>query len=340
VIRGDLGSRLPERTFRGGPTPFYLPLFDPTTARSCGCTPHPAARRHLHTVGDMAAGQNHPVLQTPTNPPAGRAGRRHHPVLYGDINAHVGPRRPSRNSSNDKLGRAVQSGRTGERPVQVGNPQQLRLHLRRLACTGLVSTWPDARFLWPGLRALLVGTSCRAPALARSWRRWGVSQVTPDRLLPRRRGGGGCRTTVDDSCFDDGTGADPGTRTCPAQARHEPDDMGATTARGGPRLAGATGLGREPAAVLEPPTSDGTPYNIPGTATFRPGQARPERSDAPPDPDVPRRRVTVRYPPRAISATHGSSHLLFNAESDKRPGLTVARRNEVDAVRSSGHPPG
>jgi hypothetical protein len=71
---------------------------------------------------------------------------------------------------------------------------------------------------------------------------------------------------------------------------------------------------------------DGTPYNIPGTATYDPAKPA-ERPDAPPDPRFSP-QGDVRYRQGDI-ATHGL-HLLFNTESDNA-GLTVPV-DEVDAV--------
>jgi hypothetical protein len=267
----------------------------------------------IYTQWDMAAGQV-TRYYNPYNP-QGVPVAGINPVLYGDINAHVGPDGISY-SSNDAVGRSVQSA-NGGKPVQVGNPNNSTCTSD--ACVYGSFNVPDARF--SGLASEALSWDELAGPAGTVVERWGVSQVTPVgtpvaavEAVPYY---------VDDSCFDDGTGGDPGPHLAP-RSPHEPTTWGY----------GADGVPASPA----PPGSvayqrrcwnhhaDGTPYNIPGTATY--DAAKPaERPDAPPNPTFSP-QGDVRYLQGDI-ATHGL-HLLFNTESDNA-GLTVPV-DEVDAV--------
>jgi hypothetical protein len=147
---------------------------------------------------------------------------------------------------------------------------------------------------------------------------------------------------VDDSCFDDGTGNSPGPQVDPRNI--DPTTWGFKDVSGkavavspapaaadrypGPvHLDGQTYDGR-----LSYPRrcwnhhADGTPYNIPGTATFDFSQAA-EPQDRAPDPAFGL-QGDVRYFEGDI-ATHGL-HLLFTSDSDNADLTTAV--DEMDAV--------
>jgi hypothetical protein len=130
---------------------------------------------------------------------------------------------------------------------------------------------------------------------------------------------------VDDSCFDDGTGGNPGPHLAP-RSPNEPTTWGYD----------ASGVAVSPAptgAVVHQRrcwnhNPDGTPYNIPNTATFDPH--RPvQQQDPPPDPTFSP-QGDIRYFQGDI-ATHGV-HLLFNLESDNA-NMTVP----LDELDSTDH---
>jgi hypothetical protein len=127
---------------------------------------------------------------------------------------------------------------------------------------------------------------------------------------------------VDDSCFDDGTGADPGPHLAP-RSPDEPTTWGydANGVPVSPAPAGATVHQRR----CWNHNPDGTPYNIPGTATYDPHKPA-QAPDPPPDPHFSP-QGDIRYFQGDVG-THGL-HLLFNGESDNA-NLTVPV-DEVDA---------
>ena len=267
----------------------------------------------IYTQWDMAAGQ----ITRYYNPynPQGVPVTGINPVLYGDMNAHIGPDGISY-SSNDTVGRTVQSA-NGGKPVQVGHPDNATCTSD--ACVYGSFNVPDARF--SGLASEALSWDELAGPAGTVVERWGVSQITPVgtpvaavEAVPYY---------VDDSCFDDGTGGDPGPHLAP-RSPHEPTTWGYDA--GGVPVSPAP-----PGSVVNQRRcwnhhADGTPYNIPGTATYDPAKP-PERPDAPPDPAFSP-QGDVRYLQGDI-ATHGL-HLLFNTESDNA-GLTVPV-DEVDAV--------
>jgi hypothetical protein len=128
---------------------------------------------------------------------------------------------------------------------------------------------------------------------------------------------------VDDSCFDDGTGADPGPHLA-ARSPAEPttwgyDSQGVAVA---PAPKGAVVHQRR----CWNHNADGSPYNIPGTATYNP--AKPAvHPDPPPDPKFSP-QGDVRYFQGDVG-THGL-HLLLNTESDNADATLPL--DEIDAA--------
>ncbi len=245
------------------------------------------------------------------------------PVLYGDMNAHIGPDGVSW-SSNDKLGRAVQQA-NGGKPVSVGNPNNSTC--TSSACVYGSFNAPDATY--SGLAPELLSWEEMTGPAGTMFEKWGISQDQP--TSP-----GGAQALVeavpyyvDDSCFDDGTGSDPGPHLA-FRSPNEPTTWGFADVNGHPvAVSPAPAPGsRYPGSVTRDGTTydgtqsyqrrcwnhhlDGTPYNIPGTATY--DSSKPaEQPDPEPDPNFGP-EGDVRYYQGDV-ATHGL-HLLFTAESD------------------------
>jgi hypothetical protein len=268
----------------------------------------------IYTQWDMAAGR----VTTYYNPynPKGVPITGINPVLLGDTNAHIGPDGISE-SSNDKLGRSVG-------PISAGNPSNQ-------TCTSDACVYNSFNVGDPTFSGeapeLLSWEEMTGPAgtLIEKWQN-DQSSVSP----------GGAQGLVeaqpyyvDDACFDDGTGNDPGPRVIPRSA-DEPttwgfEDSGGSPVAVSPAPAPAS---RYPGLVTKDGQTydgtqafqrrcwnhrlDGSPYNMPGTATY--DSSKPaEASDPPPDPTFGP-QGDVRYFQGDV-ATHGL-HLLFTSDSD------------------------
>jgi hypothetical protein len=128
---------------------------------------------------------------------------------------------------------------------------------------------------------------------------------------------------VDDACFDDGTGADPGPHLA-SRSPDEPTTWGYDAAGVAVAPAPAGSVVHQRRCWNHNP--DGTPYNIPGTATFDAGKPA-QRPDPPPNPGFSP-QGDIRYFQGDVG-THGL-HLLFNTESDNADATVPI--DEVDAV--------
>lgn len=151
--------------------------------------------------------------------------------------------------------------------------------------------------------------------------RWNVHQVTPVgtplalvSAYPYYR---------DDSCFDDGTGNDPGPKLH-LRSKDEPTTWGYDP---------VTGVAMSPAPADANPVyqrrcwnhhPDGSPYNIPGTLTYDPSKPA-ETSDPPPNPGFSP-QGDVRYYQGDIG-THGL-HLELIVDSDN--ANTTVPVDEID----------
>ena len=141
----------------------------------------------------------------------------------------------------------------------------------------------------------------------------------------------------DDSCFDDGTGGDPGPKIN-FRSKDEPRSWWYD-----PRTHVATSNLNPPSGVQTFPRRcwnhhvDGTPYNIPGTLSYDATKAA-EKSDPPPDPHFSP-IGDVRYFQGDIG-THGL-HVMFIVDSDNAQMATPI--NELDSeqiqVILPGHQP-
>jgi hypothetical protein len=269
----------------------------------------------IYTQWDMAAGR----VTTYYNPynPQGVPITGINPVLLGDMNAHIGPDGISE-SSNDKLGRTVG-------PVSVGNPNNQ-------TCTSSACVYGSFNVADPTFSGeaptLLSWEEMTGPAgtLVEKW------QIDPSTVSP-----GGAQGLVeaqpyyvDDSCFDDGTGNDPGPKVLPRSA-DEPTTWGfAVDPNGNPVAVSPApppaqryqGLVTKDGHTYDGTQAyqrrcwnhhlDGSPFNVPGTATYDPSKPA-EAQDPPPDPNFGP-QGDVRYYQGDI-ATHGL-HLLFTSDTD------------------------
>lgn len=282
----------------------------------------------IYTQWDMAAGR----ITRYYNPynPGGVPVEGINPVLYGDVNAHIGPDGISE-SSNDKLGRTVG-------PVSAGNPNNSTC--TSSACIYGSFNAPDATF--SGLAPELLSWEEMTGPAGTLFEKWAVNQGT---VSP-----GGAQALVeaapyyvDDSCFDDGTGTDPGPHI-QLRSANEPTTWGFEDQGGAPVAvspAPPPAL-RYPGVVTKDGQTyngtqayqrrcwnhhpDGSPYNIMGTATFNASKPT-ERPDPAPDPSFGP-QGDVRYLQGDI-ATHGM-HLLFVAESDNANATEPI--DEIDSV--------
>jgi hypothetical protein len=259
------------------------------------------------------------------------------PVLYGDTNAHIGPDGIAE-SSNDKVGR-LEGRLTGGKPLTVGNPNNEKCTSD--ACIYDSFNLPDVTYSGVAPEALS-WEEMTGPG-GTMVEKWGLSQNEP--LSPGDAQGIVVAQPyyVDDSCFDDGTGANPGPHI-ELRSADEPTTWGFADIGGKPvaqtpapaaadrfhgtvRLAGHRYRGD---AVYERRcwnhNPDGTPYNIRGTATFD-ASKKTQSPDPAPDPGFGP-QGDVRYLQGDV-ATHGQ-HMLFLVESDNADQTTAI--DEVDAA--------
>jgi hypothetical protein len=282
----------------------------------------------IYTQWDMAAGN----INTYYNPynPGGVPVTGINPVLLGDTNAHIGPDGISE-SSNDKVGRTVG-------PVSVGNPNNQTCNSQ--ACIYNSFNTSDPTFSGVA-NTLLSWEEMTGPAgtLVEKWQA-DNSTVSP----------GGAQGLVeavpyyvDDACFNDGTGNDPGPQVRPRSA-NEPTTWGFQNVNGSPVAvspAPAAADRYQGTVTKDGQTYDGTqsfqrrcwnhhldgsPYNIPGTATYNQTKTA-ENPDGTPDPTFGP-QGDVRYFQGDI-ATHGL-HLLFTGDTDNANATVPV--DEVDSL--------
>jgi hypothetical protein len=281
----------------------------------------------IYTQWDMAAGQINQYYNPYNSSPVPVTGIN--PVTVGDMNAHIGPDGVSW-SSNDKVGRAVE-GVTGG-PVTIGSPNNNTCKQNAPGGEGDLCVYNSFNVADPtfsGEEPTLFNWEEMTGPAGTVVEKWQVDSRT---VSP-----GGAQGLVeampyyvDDSCFDDGTGNDPGPKVIPRSA-DEPSTWGF-----------GVDANRNPVAVSPAPAPadryqglvtkdgqtydgtqayqrrcwnhhlDGSSFNIPGTATY--DSSKPaEAQDPPPDPNFGP-QGDVRYYQGDI-ATHGL-HLLFTSDSD------------------------
>ncbi|HVT65853.1 MAG TPA: hypothetical protein VHD81_11915 [Mycobacteriales bacterium] len=289
----------------------------------------------IYSQWDMAAG----AVTRYYNPynPRGVPVTGINPVLYGDTDVHVGPDGISE-SSNDKLGR-LQEQLTGGKPITVGNPNNDTCDSD--ACIYDSINLPDVTY--SGVLPDVLGWEEMTGPAGTMVEKWGLSQNQPLSAGDAQGALVAEPYYVDDSCFDDGTGANPGPHV-ELRSADEPTTWGFADVDGKPvavtpapapadRFHGAVHeAGRTYRGSVAYPRRcwnhnlDGTPYNIRGTVTFDPSK-KVQRPDPAPDPHFSP-QGDVRYLQGDV-ATHGQ-HMLLLAESDNATLTTAV--DEVDAA--------
>jgi hypothetical protein len=285
------------------------------------------------------------------------------PVLYGDTKDFVGPSGISE-SSNDTLGRD-EKALNGGKPLTVGNPnpsacgEPLPVSIPAVGspddCVYGNFNVGDATFSGPS--PLLGWEELTGPA-GTTVDKWSIQ---PD-ADPSPGGAQAVAEAqpyyVDDSCFDDGTGSSPGPQVDPRNI--DPTTWGFADVNGAPvavspapasanRFAGTVSddgttyvtnastsqAAAHPATMSTDDTfarrcwnhaRDGTPYNIPRTATYDPGRPA-QHPDPTPDPRFGP-QGDVRYFEGDIG-THGL-HLLFTSDTDNADLTTAV--DEADST--------
>jgi len=274
----------------------------------------------IYTQWDMAAGQV-TKYYNPYNP-NGVPVLGINPETYGNVHAYVGPSGVSYDSA-DKVGQAVRQANGGN-PVSVGNPSP----------SNCGSTCIDGNFDVPDV------TFSGLASEALSWdeftgpsgtmvEKWGVHQVSP--VGTAAAAAAAVPYYRDDACFDDGTGADPG----PHLALRSADEPRYWWYSNNDPSTGVPTSGSNPPAgyQLYPRrcwnhNADGSPYNIPGTASYDPNKPA-QQSDPPPDPSFSP-QGDVRYFQGDIG-THGL-HIEFIADADNAQATVP-----VDEIDSDQH---
>ena len=231
---------------------------------------------------------------------------------FGNLRAHVGP---DGAYVTDSPGSVIYNDANGN-PIVVGSPNDQ--HCPSPCIHGNFDL-PDLKFSGPP--GTLQWEELSGP-VGTTVERWNVQQVTPVgtplaavATMPYFR---------DDSCFDDGTGMDPGPKLHLRSAT-EPSTWGYDPVTGipvSPAPAGATQVFQRRCWNHHP---DGTPYNIPGATFFDPTNAA-ELPDPIPDPGFSP-QGDIRYYQGDIG-THGL-HILFITDSDNAQ-LTVPV-DEIDS---------
>ena len=263
------------------------------------------------------------------------------PVRYGDTTDFVGPSGVSE-SSNDQVGRTVG-------PVKVGSPD-------RSKCTAVPASVPEVgspdscvygSFNLPdatysGLASELLSWEELTGPAGTLVEKWSIDQGANPSAGGAQAAVEAVPYYVDDSCFDDGTGNSPGPQVNPRGS--DPTTWGFADRNGQPvavspapapadRYPGqvtAGGMTYDGTLTYQRRcwnhNPDGTPYNLPGTATYDP--AKPAQQEDPaPDPTFGP-QGDVRYFEGDV-ATHGL-HLLFTADSDNADLTTAV--DEIDSV--------
>jgi hypothetical protein len=231
---------------------------------------------------------------------------------FGNLRAHVGP---DGAYVTDSPGSVIYNDANGN-PIVMGSPNDQ--HCPSPCIHGNFDL-PDLKFSGPP--GTLQWEELSGP-VGTTVERWNVQQVTPVgtplaavATMPYFR---------DDSCFDDGTGMDPGPKLNLRSAT-EPSTWGYDPVTGipvSPAPAGATQVFQRRCWNHHP---DGTPYNIPGATFFDPTNAA-ELPDPIPDPGFSP-QGDIRYYQGDIG-THGL-HILFITDSDNAQ-LTVPV-DEIDS---------
>ncbi|HEV2370500.1 MAG TPA: hypothetical protein VGR90_11545, partial [Acidimicrobiales bacterium] len=263
------------------------------------------------------------------------------PVLYGDTTDFVGASGVSE-SSNDKVGRTVG-------PVQAGSPDKASCTSTGASIPEIGSpddcvygsfNLPDATF--SGLAPELLSWEELTGPAGSLVEKWSVDQGANPSPGGAQAVAEAVPYYVDDSCFDDGTGNSPGPQVDPRAA--DPTTWGFADVNGKPVAVSPAppSADRFPGTVTDDGQAydgtksyarrcwnhspDGTPYNVPGTATYDPKKPA-QHQDPTPDPAFGP-QGDVRYFEGDI-ATHGL-HLLLTSDSDNADLTTAV--DEIDSL--------
>lgn len=270
------------------------------------------------------------------------------PVLMGDTTDFVGTSGVAE-SSNDRLGRAEQQ-LNGGKPVTVGNPDKSGCSAPLPVDIPVVGRPDDC--VYGSFNSSDPTFSGAAPTLLQ-WEemtgpagtmveKWSIDQNNNQSPGGAQGLAEAVPYYVDDSCFDDGTGNSPGPQVDPRSI--DPTTWGFANENGHPVAVSPapapanrySGLVKDDGQTYNGETTyqrrcwnhnaNGTPYNIPGTATYNP-KLPAQQPDSSPDSNFGP-QGDVRYFEGDI-ATHGL-HLLFTSDSDNA-NLTTSV-DEVDSV--------
>jgi hypothetical protein len=293
----------------------------------------------IYTQWNMNAG----AVTTYYNPenPVGVPITGINPVTAGDTSDFVGPSGISE-SSNDKLGRTVG-------PVKVGSPDKgscnsSPVSVPEVGAPGdcVYGSFNTSDPTFSGVEPALTQWDEMTGPAGTMVEKYSIDQNTNESAGGAQALVEAAPYYVDDSCFDDGTGNSPGPQVDPRNI--DPTTWGFEELAGRPVAVAPAppaadrypGSVRRDGVLYQGPQAyprrcwnhnvDGTPYNIPGTATFDP--AKPVHAEDPvPDPNFGP-QGDVRYFEGDI-ATHGL-HLLFTSDSDNAD--LTASVDEIDAV--------
>ena len=237
---------------------------------------------------------------------------------FGNFHAHVGPDGVSVDSA-DTFGSAVRS-LNGGAPLSLGSPDDNGATCDAAGDACLHGDFDVTDVAFSGPPGTLQFEELDGPdgALVE---RWNVHQVTPVgtplaavAAFPYYR---------DDSCFDDGTGMDPGPKLH-LRSKDEPTTWGYDPVTGVPSSPAPAGANPVYQRRCWNHHLDGSPYNLPGTLTF--DSSKPvDTLDAPPDPSFSP-QGDIRYYQGDVG-THGL-HLEFIVDSDN--AATTVPVSEID----------
>jgi hypothetical protein len=230
---------------------------------------------------------------------------------FGNLHAHVGPDGVSLDSA-DTFGQTLHQVNGG--PLVIGSPDDNGSACDAAGNACLHGDFDVTDVSFSGPPGTLQWEELAGPT-GSVVERWNIHQVTP--LGTPLAALAAYPYYRDDSCFDDGTGTDPGPKLH-LRSKDEPTTWGYDPVTGvpmSPAPAGASPVYQRRCWNHHP---DGSPYNLPGTLTY--DSSKPaDTPDAPPDPGFSP-QGDIRYFQGDVG-THGL-HLEFVTDSDNAD-LTV-----------------
>lgn len=237
---------------------------------------------------------------------------------FGNFHAHVGPDGASIDS-NDPTGQMLRS-LNGGNPVSAGSPDDNGSTCDAAGDGCLHGDFDVSDVTFSGPPGTLQWEELDGPS-GTTVERWNVHTVTPVgtplaaiATYPYYR---------DDSCFDDGTGSDPGPKLH-LRSKNEPTTWGYDPVTGvpvSPAPAGANPVYQRRCWNHHP---DGSPYNLPGTLTYDPSKPA-DTPDPAPNPSFSP-QGDIRYFQGDVG-THGL-HVEIIVDSDNAD--TTEPVDEID----------